>query len=94
MNENIRWISPFSGEVELNEIISLMSNALTKRFSHKNAILRFEKDFSIYINSKGASAVNMGRTAIIVALNSLNLKPGDEAYIHPEKNKIIVEAGI
>jgi len=62
--------------------IALMVKAVRqKNIASGEAVASFERHFSKYIGTVGAIATNSGTSAIILALNTLGVKPGDEVII-------------
>jgi perosamine synthetase len=74
----ISFHKPYITDEEINEVVdSIKSGWLTMG----PKTLRFEEEFSRYIGSKHAIAVNSCTAALHLALKAINLKPGDEVII-------------
>jgi dTDP-4-amino-4,6-dideoxygalactose transaminase len=65
-------------EEEINEVVdSLKSGWLTMG----PKTLRFEEEFSRYIDSRHSIALNSGTAALHLALKAIDIKPGDEVIL-------------
>ncbi|MHA1277478.1 MAG: DegT/DnrJ/EryC1/StrS family aminotransferase [Candidatus Helarchaeota archaeon] len=73
---------PTIGEEEVEAVIDVLrSKHLTLLSGEK--VKEFEREFAKYIGTSDAVAVNSGTAALHVALNALDVGPGDEIIIPP-----------
>lgn len=80
MSSIIPFHRPSIGEEEINEVAeTLRSGWLTTG----PRVARFERDFSEYVGSEHALAVNSATAALHLALVALNIGPGDEVITTP-----------
>lgn len=90
----IPFHKPYITEEEIYEVVdSLRSGWLTMG----EKTMRFEKEFSKYIESTHSVALNSCTAAIHLALKAINLKPGDEVIIpsmtFPSVGEVVCHCG-
>jgi dTDP-4-amino-4,6-dideoxygalactose transaminase len=77
-SEFIPFHKPAIGEDEIQSVVeTLRSGWLTTG----SKVKRFEEDFSSYVGSKHAVAVNSGTAALHLALDAVGIKEGDEVIV-------------
>jgi perosamine synthetase len=73
---------PFSLPYITNKEISAVSKVLKSGWLTTGLVTQgFEKEFAKYIGAKYAIAVNSGTAALHLALDAIDLKPGDEVIV-------------
>lgn len=71
-----------SPNLELNDVSTALKRLiLFWRWNSITEVEKFEKQFKNYFNSSSVYLFNSGRSALLTALNALNLKEGDEVII-------------
>ncbi len=77
------WI----GQEELKEVLDVMESGHLSRYGDindprfKQKVLTFERDFAKYSGVKCCQATNGGTSALMIALRTLDIGPGDEVII-------------
>ena len=74
----IPWAQPDIDKKELDAVIKVFKS---DRFTMGNNVKLFEKEMSLYCNSKYSLAVSNGTVALDLALKAINIKPGDEVIL-------------
>lgn len=77
-----RTAIPIGGE----EVAALLNSVVVDE-----AVVLFENDLAGYLNIKKTFAFNSGRTALYVAIQALNLKPGEEIIVPAYTCAIVFE---
>ena len=70
-------------DIQEEDALAMYNAAKEGRLSSGPYVEKFEKEFSNYIGSKYAIAVNSGTAALHLALESLEIKNGDEVITTP-----------
>lgn len=73
------------------EIVAVLCSLFTGADATSDDVAKFEKDLAIYLGGKKVFAFNSGRTALHTALQSLNLKRGDEVIVPAYTCAIVFE---
>lgn len=85
---------PFIGEEEIKEVIKTLRSGW---WGTGPKTEQFEQEFSKYVNTKYAVAVNSATAGLHLALKALDLKPGDEVITTPltfvSTANVIIHAG-
>ena len=76
----IRIAQPQLGSQEIEAVTRVINSGMLASGPEVKA---FEKEFSAYVGSRYACAVNNGTSALSLALSSIGIKPGDEVITTP-----------
>ncbi len=74
-----------------NKEIVVLSNILSNGITGKEHVEEFENEIARYLSVKKAFAFNSGRTALSIALQALELKPGTEVLVPAYTCAIVFE---
>jgi dTDP-4-amino-4,6-dideoxygalactose transaminase len=77
-SEFIPFHRPAIGEDEIEAVVETLKSGWLTTGSN---VKRFEEDFSSYVGSKHAVAVNSGTAALHLALDAVGIKEGDEVIV-------------
>ena len=76
----IRIAQPILGDEEIEQVSKVIKSGMIASGPETSM---FEQEFSKYVGSKYACAVNNGTSAICLALSSAGVGPGDEVITTP-----------
>jgi perosamine synthetase len=76
----IQIASPNIGKDEIDAVVSVLK---TGQIAQGEKVSAFERDFSSYIGLKHGIACSSGTSALVVGLEALGIKPGDEVITTP-----------
>jgi 8-amino-3,8-dideoxy-alpha-D-manno-octulosonate transaminase len=77
------WI----GEEERREVLDVLNGNHLYRYgdlddpNSKRKVLTFEKEFAEYSGARYCQATSSGTSSILISLNAIGIKPGDEIII-------------
>jgi len=75
--------------LDIERIISLLAST---DWTNPSLIDKFEKDFAETINALKAFAINQGRSALLLALKSLNIGSGGEVIVQSLICQVVIDA--
>lgn len=92
MCENVGKIIPGAATPISNEELAIvLENLLLGADITEREVAKFENDLATYLGVKKAFASNSGRTALYMALQALNLEPGEEVIVPAYTCAIVFE---
>lgn len=75
--------------LDIERIISLLASA---DWTNPSLVKKFEDNFAETINAPKAFAINQGRSALLLALKSLNIGSGDEVIVQSLICQVVIDA--